>query len=93
MKRSMMEWAERAMMAQSACNLSAVVHDYSDLLTDLWQEANRLGKGTDWVNTHPLSVLFAAQVEHLTRVDQPSVYSVAYADVVDMIPSERAKLL
>ena len=57
---------EDALMVQSACNLSGVVHSFSEILSRLVKEAQEQGKGTDWVNTHPICVLFAEQISHLT---------------------------
>ena len=56
---------EDALMVQSACNLSGVVHSFSEILSRLVKEAQEQGKGTDWINTHPICVLFAEQIEHL----------------------------
>ena len=54
-----------ALDVQSACNLSGVVHDFSRVVSELWDEANRLGEGTDWVNRHPICRLYAEQIMHL----------------------------
>ena len=57
---------EDALMVQSACNLSGVVHSFGEILSRLVKEAQKQGKGTDWINTHPICVLFAEQISHLT---------------------------
>ena len=57
---------QQALNSQSACNLSGIVHTFSDVLTKIWQEANARGQGTDWVNQHPIAVLYATQVAHLS---------------------------
>jgi len=62
------EAAAMALAAQSACNLSGVVHSMSQAVTLLWEKALADGEGTTWVNNHPIMVLFAVQVAHLTRV-------------------------
>ncbi len=59
------DW-KAAIDVQDACNLSAVVHHWSALLTKLWQEAELAGMGTDWVNRHPLNVMYASKVTSLT---------------------------
>lgn len=55
-----------ALFSQSACNLSGVVHSMSQAASLLWKEPDC--EGTEWVNHHPVMVLFAAQVAHLTQV-------------------------
>lgn len=51
---------------QSACNLSGVVHSFSRIISKIWNEANAHGKGTEWVNKHPICVLFAEQIIYLS---------------------------
>ena len=59
-----------AEFAQSACNLSGLVHDLSRILTEeIWPEARRLGHGTDWVNQHPIVICFVNQLIHLSGAD------------------------
>ncbi len=65
---------EDALMVQSACNLSGVVHSFSEILSRLVEEAQKEGKGTDWVNTHPICVLFAEQIKHLTGSEYFEAY-------------------
>ena len=60
---------EDALMVQSACNLSGVVHSFSEILSRLVKEAQEQGKGTAWINTHPICILFAEQIKHLTTSD------------------------
>jgi len=43
-----------AIEAQNACNLSGLVFSFEKVMGDICKEANRLGMGTDWKNTHPL---------------------------------------
>jgi len=58
---------ENAIKVQGACNLSGVVHSFNEIIYNLWDEAHDTGKGTDWVNTHPICRMYAEQVLHLTR--------------------------
>jgi hypothetical protein len=58
-----------ALTVQNACNLSGVVHSFSESLSKLWDEARETGKDTDWVNTHPICILFAEQIKHLAEGD------------------------
>ena len=65
-----------ALMVQSACNLSGVVKSWATAMDAINAEARALGKGSDYVSTHPVNVLFAEQVYHLTGSSQH--YSTAY---------------
>lgn len=56
-----------ALFVLDACNLSGVVHSFSRVISKVWEEAHELGKGTDYVNTHPLCVLYAEKIYELTR--------------------------
>jgi len=63
----MNEAAKQAILVQDACNLSGVVHSFNQILSDcLWPEARLWKEGTDWVNTHPISILFANKIASLT---------------------------
>jgi hypothetical protein len=53
--------ASDALFAQSACNLGAVVHTF-DRHVKLLQAQ---GKDTDWVNQHPVVLMFLNQFCHL----------------------------
>jgi hypothetical protein len=59
--------ANDALMVQNACNLSGVVNSWGKAVTAIWDEA-REGqmRGTDWVNRHPINVLFAAKATELS---------------------------
>jgi len=72
---------QAALDVQSACNLSGVVLSFAEAMQAINEEAHRLGKGTDWKNTHPICVLFSTQIGHLTKTSalaEESVYSAAY---------------
>ena len=57
---------QKALDSQSACNLSGIVHSLSEVISRIWEEAQEKGKGTDWVNSHPICRLYAEQIYHLT---------------------------
>lgn len=47
--------AQTALDCQNASNLSGVLVSLNEIIQNvLWPEARRLGKGTDWVNGHPI---------------------------------------
>jgi hypothetical protein len=56
---------ETTLFAQSACNLSGIVYRFASILPKIWNEARARGKGTDWVNKHPVCALMAEQISHL----------------------------
>jgi hypothetical protein len=66
-----------AIFAQDGCNLSGIVHDFSRVVSKVWDEAHKIGKGTDWVNTHPLCVLYADKIQSLAKTSEGS-YHIAY---------------
>lgn len=58
--------AQQAIDVQDACNLSGVLGSFKNIVFDvLWPEARRIGKGTDWVNRHPIVTLFLDKLAHL----------------------------
>jgi len=75
------KWYQSAMVVQDAVNLSGVVTSFRAALDDIWKEAHANGHGTDWVNRHPISVLFASKVADLARSEPFSNYSDAYVAV------------
>jgi len=58
-----------ALDAQCACNLSGAVHAMSRAVTLIWEEAHENKLGTEYVNTHPICVLYAEQIAFLTGKD------------------------
>lgn len=58
---------QNALDVQCACNLSGVVHTFSRDITLLWDICRAVGGcGTDWVNTHPVCVLYADKIVSLS---------------------------
>lgn len=66
--KTMKQIALSALYVQTACNLSGVVKSFADATTVLWAEAQARGEGTEWVNKHPISVLYAYQIAHLSGI-------------------------
>lgn len=76
---TLQEAAQEAIVVQDACNLSGVVHSFSRILTEvLWPEARKQEKGTDWVNRHPISIMFSSKIASLTHSETDSEFSYAY---------------
>jgi len=63
-------WADLARDAyavQDACNLSGVVHSFAEVIARVRALLEQEGKGgTDSVNQHPICVLWADKIGHLT---------------------------
>ena len=55
-----------ALFSQGACNLGALVRGWARVIERLQQQAHTENRGTQWVNEHPVNVLFAEQSYHLT---------------------------
>lgn len=62
MARTLRELAQEALDVQDACNLSGVVHGFSRAMHDLCEHVH----GTDARNRHPICVLWADKIAHLT---------------------------
>jgi len=63
------ELAETVITYQDACNLSGVVYAFSKILHELWDYAHKHGKGTDWMNSHPLVLLTIDKLTQLSRYE------------------------
>lgn len=64
-----------AIDVQSASNLTGVVHGFSRAMTDL--RALFPEEGTNFFNTHPISVLWADKIKSLTGDDFSGAYTEA----------------
>lgn len=73
-----------AINAQDACNLSGVLHSWSKLQEKIWEEARKQGAGTDFVNRHPINVLFASKVASLTGCEAGRSFSLAYENCQEL---------
>ncbi len=65
---------EMALLSQGACNLSGLVHSLAEAMELVWEEANEQGKGTDYVNNHPIVRLYLEQMSFLCRADYSASY-------------------
>ena len=72
------EAAKSAIMVQSACNLSGVIRSFVSAIDVIIKHDHQ---GTDYINRHPICILYATQVAHLTGqmldIDN-STYDAAY---------------
>lgn len=75
--------AQEALDVQNACNLSGVVKAFDRATATLWEIAHRTPHlGTDWVNKHPISVLFSSKIESLTGSGEVNKFSKSYDECV-----------
>jgi hypothetical protein len=79
-----------AIYAQSACNLSGIVNSFAEMLPRIWEEARAKGQGTEYVNCHPISRLFAEQIAHLSGagMGNPDTWQAAYAEAERLANAE-----
>jgi hypothetical protein len=62
--------AREAIIVQDAVNLSGVLHSFSEIVSEVvWPEARKQGKGTDFVNRHPIVTLFLSTLASLNGTD------------------------
>ena len=68
---------KNAILVQDACNLSGVIHSWSDVMPRIRET---LGKGysTTDVNQHPICVLYADKVSDLTGSQRDMAFHNAY---------------
>lgn len=66
-ERSLLQQAaQTALDVQNAVNLSGVLHSLDEIVRDvLWSEARKQGRGTEYVNTHPIVTLFLHKLTSL----------------------------
>lgn len=60
---------EAARNALEAVNVSGLVLGLAEIMPRIWDEAKKRGKGTDYVNRHPITKAFASQIKRLTEVE------------------------
>lgn len=60
--------ARTAIDVQDACNLSGVLHTWSVFVSALRAYADKLHRGTSWLNHHPINQLFASKVHDLSSM-------------------------
>jgi hypothetical protein len=68
MPMTLQQAAKEAIDCQNAANLSGVLDSFHRVVMDvIWPEARRQGKGTDFVNTHPVVYLFLDKLTSLNH--------------------------
>jgi hypothetical protein len=67
MNRTLKQLAKEAYDVQDACNLSGVALSFGKALSDL-RDLRPANEGTDWLNTHPIAILWADKIASLTGI-------------------------
>ena len=68
--RTLKQMAQMAMDLQDACNLSGIVHTFSDVMKDLRGILSKEENfSTEILNKHPICVLFTGKIASLTGYD------------------------
>jgi len=62
----MQYWSKQALAIQDACSLVGVTNTYMTLVNELFPLSRRKGRGTDWVNHHPIVVVFVDKLRDLS---------------------------
>lgn len=56
---------EDTIMMLNACNAPALAMDLANIIPRIWEEAHALNKGTSWVATHPIMLLWIAKISDI----------------------------
>jgi hypothetical protein len=95
MPQTLKQAAETVILVQNGCNLSGILQSFTEVVMEtLWPAAREQGKGTDWVNQHPICTLFLDKLASLNRSqclcsDNMQSFSKAYDAVVKMAAGEK----
>lgn len=77
--KTIQQLAKDAIDVQDACNLSGVVHSFSQVVTDLRTILTNEGKfSTDRLNTHPVVILYSNKIASLCGSESGLEFSRAY---------------
>ena len=78
--------AAEVLALQDGCNLSGIVFTWANTMHLICELDHRQHQGTEWKNTHPINMLFAAKVAQLTGIEDvqgvnpgPEAYSACKA--------------
>lgn len=67
-----------SMECQDACNLSGVAKAFARHLDAIWFEAQLFDEGTDYVNTHPVTLWFLDKLQDLAGRPDDATLTRAY---------------
>jgi hypothetical protein len=64
---------ENTLQMLNACNAGALVPDLAELIPRIWDEARFYGKGTDFVATHPVMLLWISKIASLSYGEEAPI--------------------
>ena len=64
---------ENTLQMLNACNAGALVPDLAELIPRIWDEARQYGKGTDFVATHPIMLLWISKLASLSYGEEAPI--------------------
>ncbi len=78
---TLQEVASMAIGCQNACNASGLVHSLSEkVMPALWAESREgTGRGTSWINCHPVMILFLDKLADLAGLSTDSTEKYRWA--------------
>lgn len=85
MGKTLAELAREALAVQDACNLCAVAQGFARAMLDLAEHTS----GTDERNCHPIAVVWADKIAHLTHTQYSWDSMTTYGEVHDLAKSDR----
>lgn len=62
----MQYWAKTAIEVQDASSLVGVTHAYMTLVNELFPLSRQKGRGTQWLNNHPLIAVFVDKLRDMS---------------------------
>lgn len=87
-------WAEKAIAAQDGGNIVGIVNLFAELVVDLNDVARVNSKSDNWVQYHPLTIMFAEKVGSLTGTNDSSTlgpFGNAYKWCKELLKNEEKK--
>lgn len=76
--KEVIEHMQAAINAGNAVNLGAVVHRFKAWIDYAQKESHVNGLGTEWVNNHPISILFTQALGNINHANSTEIFSEAY---------------
>lgn len=83
--------ARNALLIQDAVNLSGIVKAMAHDMDAIWDEARKQGKGTDWVNQHPIVTTYLDKLRSLNGWKDSNETGTDYCTVRELV--KEAQLL
>jgi len=82
---ALLVWWKLALQCQDGSNLSGIVSTFASAVRAVWELAHKQGYGTEWVNGHPICILFADKLAGLSGSADHVRFSRAYQAAKDVV--------